>query len=366
MKKDITNEKFTREIRIGDTVEKIGQRRDFKLIRRGLALGLCGVLVLNGTALYLNDAIAVYSGINGDSAPVAGIMADAQEEVLTKVDTTIQKRDLERAEKKTRELLEEMMEEERKKQEELERQKKMDEMVEKYCSYFCLDTEKAVKIARKLTYDYAVDLKDFVGYTSYAIETEEMATMIFAYRLYGNNLNVSWEDLGVESDDLFVPGTYQPRESGEPLIVGNGDTGSQFLGEICDVLGLQKDYILAITLLETGRFNSPLCRLKNNLGGLRMPGVGYLKFPTPEAGIIAHCLNLKGYEKFGFQSLEAMSMTYAPIYVGKEKVVNTVWVNNIRSIRLEVVNRYDEYFHPKAEEVTEAEDYAMTMKPVHN
>ena len=74
-----------------------------------------------------------------------------------------------------------------------------------------------------------------------------MAIILFTYRLQADNLSVSWDVLGVNAEDLFVDRpVHASRAEGEALMLENGDSGSQFMGKVCDVLGLDKTYVLPL------------------------------------------------------------------------------------------------------------------------
>ncbi len=343
---------------IGDTVETVETRRNFKLIRKGLSLGLCGTIFLNSVVPKING-VSLFSGMIDEVDTSQDYNRGVVGEFYKVPEMRPQVIDMMSDEFRVR--LEEEIERQRITKEEMERQRAFDECIENYCPYFNLNSQKTIEIARGLTSNYTASLSEFVNYTSYEITNEEMAIILFTYRLQADNLSVSWDVLGVNAEDLFIDQpVHVSRADGEALVLENGDSGSQFMGKVCDILGLDKTYVLPIALLETGRFNSPLCRIKNNFGGLRTPA-GWLSFPTPEAGIIAYCLNLKGYEKFGFGSLEEMSGMYAP--VDNKRSPNILWVKNVRSIHYEVMNNMGKFFYEE-EPQQELGGAQLTIKPV--
>ena len=345
------------DVFIGDTIETVEARKKFKLIRKGLSLGLCGTIILNSVVPAING-VSLFSGLTTAASNDRNHHTGVVRNICTVPE--MKPKSFKGMEAKIRVLLEEL---ERQKaiDEELERQRAFDECIENYCPYFNLNSQKVIEIARGLTSNYTISLSEFVNYTSYEITNEEMAIILFTYRLQADNLSMSWSILGVNAEDLFIDQpVHVSRADGEALVLENGDSGSQFMGKVCDVLGLDKTYVLPIALLETGRFNSPLCRIKNNFGGLRT-SAGWLSFPTPEAGIIAYCLNLKGYEKFGFGSLEEMSSMYAP--VDNMGSPNTLWVKNVRSIHYEVMNNMGKFFYEE-EPQQELGGAQLTIKPV--
>lgn len=251
------------------------------------------------------------------------------------------------------------------------RQDAFDNYLEEYCMYFNLDSAKVIEIARTLTDNYTNPFDDIIGSDIFKPKNDEAACLIFVRRLMKNQLTVKLSEFGLTSNDLVISNEVYGtgREKGELLVLRNGMTGTQFLGRICDLLGMDKYYCLSISYLEAGKgFSSNLCRNKNNFGGMRANGE-FFTYPSPEAGIIVFCINLKNYEKYELTNIYDLSGIYVN---GNRSNPSPTWVNNVLGYHKMFIEHSDEFFLPKETvepeslEVVEQEntDYAMVMKPV--
>lgn len=176
-----------------------------------------------------------------------------------------------------------------------------------YAEYFHLDPNKVVEFAETATENYTLPFNEVIGMDYYDLNSKEAACMVFVHELNRNNLAVPLENYGLSTSYFVVDPTVTPLPSDK--ILSNGQTFEQFLGHVCDLLQIDKSWILGITYLETGRLTSDIALNKNNFGGLR-GNDGFFTYISPEAGIIAHCRNLKRYEYFGLQSIYELAGKY--------------------------------------------------------
>lgn len=228
----------------------------------------------------------------------------------------------------------------------------IDSYLEEYSLYFNMDKNRVITLAREATDDYKNGFLDIIGEVRADISDEETACLVFVYRLYRNKLAISLEDFGFKASDFKnSDGIYgKGREEGETLILRNGETENQFMTRISKMIGLDETYSLPISLTESGRFQSSMCRNKNNYGGMRATKE-YMTFPSPEAGIIAFCMNLKGYEKYELDSLSSLCQKYVfgrkltEEELNDENVLRSlnIWMKNVGSFHRQILADYEEY-----------------------
>lgn len=224
----------------------------------------------------------------------------------------------------------------------------MDAYITEYCSYLNVDPAKAINIARTLTEDYNTSFYDVIG-GNYDLNNMETAALVFVYNLQRNKLAVDLSTFGEDKNSIKIPSdmiTLSPTEDGQ-LLMRNGKSYSEFMGHIADLLGQDKTYLLSISYHETGRVTSKLARNKNNFGGLRSTG-DFFSYASPEAGVIAFCMNLKGYEKYGLSSLTDLSGIYVN---GSRSNPAPTWVSSVSALHREVMNNYDNLFGTPTEYV---------------
>ncbi len=124
------------------------------------------------------------------------------------------------------------------------------------------------------------------------------------------------------------------NEDGVP-VARNGEVFSQFIGRISEMIDLDRNYALALCLHETWRGTSTLCLEQNNYGGMRANGE-WFTYPSPEAGMIAFCMNLNAYKKYNLKSWQRFADIYA------EGSLN--WQKNYQSFYREVIRDSEKYF----------------------
>ncbi len=130
------------------------------------------------------------------------------------------------------------------------------------------------------------------------------------------------------------------NEDGVP-VARNGEVFSEFIGRVSEMIHLDRNYSLALCLHETWRGTSTLCLQQNNYGGMRANG-DWFTFPSPEAGMIAFCMNLNGYKKYNLKSWQRFADIYAE---GSEN-----WQKNYQAFHREVIRDSEKYFGVGVEE----------------
>jgi len=208
-----------------------------------------------------------------------------------------------------------------------------------YADKFKLDTNEALKIARKLTNDYEEDyfkknnvIAPSSTRKSLKFNSFEAGVVYFIRDLYRNP-----EDYGTSSSKIRVNDTVtvNTNEKNGILYMDNGLTFEQYLGKICDLYNIDKSTALAIVYEESGGHSSGLFKYSNNIGGLR-GGSGWLSFPTLESGIISYVLTLRNYGvRYGFDlSKEGSVAKLSGIYTkGNINSYNESWTTKVNNYR---------------------------------
>ena len=212
----------------------------------------------------------------------------------------------------------------------------IDNYLKEYAEYYGLDSNKVISFARSITNDYTIDFNDVSG--KITSDTLEGKSMLFVYYLSRDKLSKPLKDYDLSINYFKL--TSNKTTMGKDQMLDNGLTFSQFLGKICDNLGVDKNYVLAISYLETGKNTSSLALKNNNFGGLRSSG-SYFTYPSPEMGIIAMVLNLKGYEKYNFNNIYELSGVYTH---GNKSNPSSTWVNKVNMYYNEIINNQAKYF----------------------
>lgn len=249
----------------------------------------------------------------------------------------------------------------------------MDSYIEEYCIYFNLDSAKVIEIARSKTNDYEQSLTTlFEPDNLYDGVDDEAACMVFVRQIFRNRLGFDLSELGLSTSDLSISnerytlGTksdgkiYLPNgeilKEGEHLFLRNGETREHFLGRVCNMINMDMYYTLAIHYHETWRGTSTLCINDNNYGGMRNKDGTWSSYPSPEAGIIAHYMNLKAYEKRKIQSWQRMADIYAE--------GSTNWIQEVKSFHSEIISDPESYFgdmdFDRPEEIKEPQEVTDT------
>ena len=213
---------------------------------------------------------------------------------------------------------------------------KIDNYLKEYSTYYNLDGDKVVEFARNITENYNINLSDVGGRIT--SDSTEGQAMMFVYYLSRNQLSKPLSEYGLSSS--YFNSEYNMVTMNEDQTLRSGLTFSQFLGKVCDNLGMDKNYLLSISYLETGKNTSGLALRSNNFGGLRGSGE-YFTYESPEKGIIAFIVNLKGYEKYNLTSIYELSGIYTH---GNKYNPSNTWVSSVYKYYDDIVNNPSEYF----------------------
>lgn len=113
--------------------------------------------------------------------------------------------------------------------------------------------------------------------------TEEAGIIYFVRDIYRYP-----EKYGSTLDEIRINETFDTEKIiiDNQVYLSNGLTYEQYLGKVCDAFGLDKTIVLAVSYHETGFLKSSLFTY-NNVGGQR-GYIGWMKYPTLEAGIVGH------------------------------------------------------------------------------
>lgn len=215
-----------------------------------------------------------------------------------------------------------------------------DNYLKEYSIYFNLDGLKVVEFARNVTDNYSKGFNEILGEDVSSYSTEGKV-ILFVYYLSRNRLAKSLSEFEVDINYFKTSNSIVTLNN--DLILRNGLSYSEFLGEVCDNLKMDKNYLLAISYLETGRVTSGLAMYSNNFGGIRVGGQ-FLSYVSPEAGIISYILNLKGYEDYNLSSIYELSGIYVN---GKVWNPSYTWVNSVMRYYDKIVENPNQYFLEK-------------------
>ncbi len=253
------------------------------------------------------------------------------------------------------------------------REEKYDNLIRTYSNYFLMDADKVIKLARDLTDNYTIDFSEVSDNTSYRLENMEAQVMVFCHELNRDNLVFPLSDLGFTVEDFksgaervtlstqveamgYTIEEFQaankPNHLHENFVLSGGYSYSEFVGKVCDLLDMDKNYALAISYLESGSVGSDIALNKNNFGGLRGKD-GFFTYDTPEAGVIAFLRNLKRYERFDFTSIEELSGKYVN---GDPSVPAPTWIKNVEGFHYQISSEPERYFLDKDETLALGEE----------
>lgn len=173
----------------------------------------------------------------------------------------------------------------------------IDNTVIYYANKFGLNADKTLELARYYTDDYKSEQFNttyVIGPESVQLEegpftNAETGIAYFVRRLYSTPSKYGTTSEEIEKVyDVIKTSTNIDGT----VYLDNGMTFEEYMGKICDLFEINKEAALAITYLESGYLTSNLFVNANNIGGQRN-STGWLRFPTLEAGIIAHVITLK-------------------------------------------------------------------------
>lgn len=245
-----------------------------------------------------------------------------------------------------------------------EKQREFEHFVTEYAFYFNLNADDLIDVFKKATKNYS-NLDLVIDSTRYDITNPESVAIMYVYFFYRNPekyLKIDVTEYGYNSksdfktsDEIFIiePNWMHDRVKDDNIIkeditLRNGLSYSEYVGRMSDLISIPKEYkpyILSVSYEERGQFGSEISVYKNNMGGLRGYDLNYIKYPSPEAGIIAFVANIKNYEfNFNITSLLEFGQTY-----DGDEYVNQ-WVQNVSDNYKMICNNMDKYFLTDEEE----------------
>lgn len=210
-----------------------------------------------------------------------------------------------------------------------------DEFLRTYATYFRFNPEKVIELARKLTDNYTIPFEEINQLTTYDLSSPEAASLVFVNQLNRNK----FAKFGYSKEDFISDNTVVTLN--DNFILSDGLTYNRFLEKIADLLTIDKNYALAISLHESGWLTSDNAQLKNNFAGLLKADGEAMQFPTPEAGIIAFCCVLDRYENLNLQDLNELSGMY---YYGDRTQIREHWKEEVSWFYKEISNNPNKYF----------------------
>lgn len=227
-------------------------------------------------------------------------------------------------------------------------EEEFDGYLEEYSRSFHLDSKKVIEIARKVTNNYESNFRSIFTenvLNAYYIEEEinnyETFCLLFVYFLnrevngIGGSVTFNLEETGYKREELITSFEMETLEFGEVIILENGQSRSQYIGKLANLLNMDKALALAISYSEAGLDSNVSDALKycNNYGGMLAGDGSLMQFPTPSAGVISYMLNLKTYARY---SLEETWKIYA--------VGGADWIKNVTYFYELIKNNPEEYF----------------------
>lgn len=193
----------------------------------------------------------------------------------------------------------------------------------KYCEIYGVNVDEAYALAEALTDNFTSDKfkDDFnIGNTTFYKISRKYPNAEAGIISYIRCLSTNPEEYGVTSEMMHT-NTYQ-----------NCDCSYEaFTKEVCDIVGVDYNRMLAIMYQETGQFTSSAFINKNNPAGL-MTSNGVKKFKTKEQGIVEAVLNVyfRFYQK-NKTSVEEMGRVYCPINAKNDPTgMNASWIPGVK------------------------------------
>lgn len=194
----------------------------------------------------------------------------------------------------------------------------------KYCGFYGVDVDEAYALANTLTNNFSSESFQTtfnIGNTTFYQKTRTYPNIQSGIIAYIRCLALNPEEYGVSKELIKNKEAKNYNGSYEA-----------FTKEVCDIIGVDSNRMLAIIYQETGELSSSAFNNKNNPAGL-MTSNGVKKFYTKEQGIIESVFNV--YFRF-YQnkncSIEDIGEVYCPIGAENDPTgMNASWVSGVRN-----------------------------------
>lgn len=313
-------------------------------------------------SLYLLS-FGIIASTNSSSYKEELLTAEEQHAIMNDLSNTI--KDI------TTEFDEKFKEEERIKKEREEQSKKLLEEINKtieeisinknesylkeYSNYFNFDSEKVIEIAKTLTNNFENDVIISIGNKKVTSSNSETMAMFLVWDLYKNS-----SDYGITREELTISDEIahlQYNEEGK-IILRNGLTFSEFMGKVSDSIESDRCFNLAVSNFESDEQTNSQSIEKNNFGGWRYSEDEFLTFPSPEAGIIYHCIGLGKLQTRKYANLNEFSGIYVNNNIKKPE---PNWVSNVTSNINLIVSNEEEYFILEEEIEKDSSEMILAM-----
>ena len=223
-----------------------------------------------------------------------------------------------------------------------------DQYLSTYASYYNFDARKVIKLARKLTNNYTIGFEAINNTDQYDVTNDEAACLMFVSQLKRGNLTSSLEKFNLNLD-YFVLEPEDEIQSLSSNVLDDGLTFSQFVGKVCDLLQVDKYYVLSVIYSEVGEDLDCKCaREYHNFGGIKDRDTSeFIKYPSVQAGIIAMCRTLKRYEQYNFDNIYNFCGMYR---FGDPERYSETWINRVTWFHYKITKNKDYYFLPETRE----------------
>lgn len=224
-----------------------------------------------------------------------------------------------------------------------------DEYLRTYATYYNFDGNKVVKLARQLTNNYTIAFEKINNTDQYDITNEEAACLMFVSQLNRDAFACSLDSMGLNLDYFVLKAKSKTQIDYATLCLDNGLTVSQFVGKVCDLLQIDKNYVLAVIYFEVGEDLDCKCaREYHNFGGIKDRDTGeFIIYPSTQAGIIAMCRTLKRYEQYQFNNIYNFCGMYR---FGNPERYSETWIDRVTWFHSKIANNSDYYFLPETRE----------------
>ena len=192
-----------------------------------------------------------------------------------------------------------------------------DNLIIYYANLFKLDIEKTLEIAYKYTKTYEDEEYNrtfVIGPKKIKNSKKSFPSLEAGIAYFVRDLYRYPERYGSSIYEIRLDETPTLKKQSKDgnIYMNNGMTFEQYVGKMCDLYEIDKEFTLAIINLESGNQSSYLFTNKNNVGGHKGIGGIWKSYTTLEAGVLAHVLSVKNIASKS--KIDASEMTEEEIY----------------------------------------------------